>query len=381
MEQHFWIVTRATSAEDRTSLDRNGMCIEEISDTSVAGTIDGASMRQLVKSGIVIEQSLPLECYVKQIIESQITRSNYQFTSYTSMVTQLQKLATDNNDILTLSSAGLSCEGRNLWILLLTNNASNSVHAEKPGILFVGNHHAREHISAEVCLGFARYLCEHKNSTAIKTLLDSIDIYILPMLNPDGVVYDTAQRSYAYWRKNRHVNKDKSIGVDLNRNYDYMWNSKTHMSSETYGGPNPFSEPETHTIQTFLDTHNNVKIFISYHSYGKLILYPWGCKKNSIENINDRNVHLHIAQTIARITGYKAIQASALYISPGDASDWAYGIKGMIALTIELMPDHAAGSGGFYPSNDQAINDDIARNIQAAIYLCSICDNPYKVLA
>jgi len=91
-------------------------------------------------------------------------------------------------------------------------------------------------------------------------------------------------------------------------------------------------------------------------------------------------MHIQLAHKIAQITGYKALQASALYVSPGDAVDWTYGKQNICSLTIELMPQHASGCNAFYPSDKQAIHNDIEKNIQAAMYLCSICDNPYKIL-
>ena len=65
-----------------------------------------------------------------------------------------------------------------------------------------------------------------------------------------------------------------------------MWSGPGKVStasSENYAGPHPFSEPETQALQAFIATHKNIKVFISYHSYGKLILYPWGWKNSPVE--------------------------------------------------------------------------------------------------
>lgn len=374
-DQRFWIEVEASSVEERTALIQKGLCIEEIGDTWVAGTIDALSKHDLCTSKCVIKKTIPLEEYIQDSLR---TSPSYQFTIYPVMLKSLQKLTAEHNEILTLHSIGNSCEGRTIWMLHVTNKKNGKV-ADKPGILFVGNHHAREHLSTEVCLALAQHICNQKNSDSIKELLDSINIYIIPMLNPDGTDYDLNNHSYACWRKNRHINQDKTIGVDLNRNYDYVWSSgnSVRMGSETYGGAYPFSEPETLAIKNFLGAHKNIRIFISYHSYGKQVLYPWGCTRTPIENVHDRNMHIQLAQKIAQITGYKALQASALYVAPGDAVDWAYGKQQTCSLTIELMPQHAAGCGAFYPSDKQAINNDIEKNIQAALYACGVCGNSY----
>jgi carboxypeptidase T len=378
-EQRFWIVVNAQSAEERTILDHCGLSIEEITDLHVSGIIDASNIQELVRAGFSIQHLTPLEYYIQDTDNNNITRSRYQFTPYESLLIQLQKIASDNPDVVKLNSIGSSYENRRLLILEITKHDQQN---SKAGILFIGNHHAREHISTEFCLHFAYYLCEQKNNPAIDALLSSMVIYIIPMINPDGTEYDLSRNSYACWRKNRHINKNKSIGVDLNRNYDYQWTSaQSTQQSDTYAGEYPFSEPETRAVQSFLNNHTNIRIFISYHSYGEYILYPWGCTKKPIENKQDRDTHMHLAHTMASITGYKAMAASALYTCPGDAVDWAYGKKNMISLTVEMMPAHSSGCKGFYPSEEKAIYDDIEKNIKAALYACNICKTPYKIAA
>ena len=382
-DQRVWIIVHAASAEERTALVTEGMCIEEIEDEWVAGIVEADIVEKLARSGFAVLQAIPLEEYMQLLLDSQAMRGNYQFAPFGSMVEKLQILANTHREILTMTSIGRSCEGRDLWMLQFRAANRDSKSNYKPGILFVGNHHAREHMSAEICLSLAAYLCQHKHDKSIANLLNSVDIYIMPVLNPDGVVYDFSKSSFACWRKNRRVNKDRSIGVDLNRNYGYMWTGPGKVdtpSSEQYGGTGPFSEPETQALQAFLQTHKHVKIFISYHSYGKLVLYPWGCKNAPVENLRDRNVYVQLAQKMATITGYKAMQANELYIAPGDANDWAYDAHHIFSFTIELMPQRSSGCGGFYPTHYQAITDDIAKNIQAALYACSICSDPYRLL-
>jgi carboxypeptidase T len=112
-----------------------------------------------------------------------------------------------------------------------------------------------------------------------RSLIYSRQIYVFPSLNPDGAEYDIATGSYRFWRKNRQPNA-QAVGTDNNRNYSYHWGccggSSGQGSSETYRGPNPFSTPEDSRVRDFLLAHPNVKTGISYHTYGDLILYPYG---------------------------------------------------------------------------------------------------------
>ena len=160
----------------------------------------------------------------------------------------------------------------------------------------MAGHHARELINPDALVGLAYKLCwAYKNNIGItlgstqwsadyiRTLVEGLDIFILPLLNPDGREY---VRLYdQWWRKNRGFNADGSRGTDLNRNYDFLWQWSIGMtssvpSSETYRGSAPFSEPETRNVRWLLDTYPNITGFVDVHSYSELVLYPWGDDNN-----------------------------------------------------------------------------------------------------
>lgn len=100
----------------------------------------------------------------------------------------------------------------------------------------------------------------------------------MPVLNPDG--YEFTHRSDRLWRKNRSNGSNRCPGVDLNRNYGFHWGEKgtsQRPCSEIYAGPKAFSEPETLAQMRFFEkTKENFKAFLTFHSYGQYILYPWG---------------------------------------------------------------------------------------------------------
>lgn len=83
------------------------------------------------------------------------------------------------------------------------------------------------------------------------------------------------------WRKNRGgVGKGRCAGVDLNRNFGYKWGGQgasRQPCSEIFAGSAAFSEPETMAQFQFMDqTAANFQGFLTFHSYGQYILYPWG---------------------------------------------------------------------------------------------------------
>ncbi len=97
-----------------------------------------------------------------------------------------RKLEREHPQLVKLESIGKSYEGRELWLLTVTNH-NNKSHREKPGFWIDGNIHANEIQTAEVSVYTAWYLVENygKNDFITKLLDDKV-FYILPVMNPDG---------------------------------------------------------------------------------------------------------------------------------------------------------------------------------------------------
>jgi carboxypeptidase T len=167
---------------------------------------------------------------------------------------------------------------------------------ERNGALLVGGTHARELINPDLLAGLALKLCwaydnntgltfgpKSWSATDIRVVVEAMDIFILPLLNPDGREY--VQLGNTWWRKNRGVNADGTRGTDLNRNYDFLWqwaigNTSTVSSSDVYRGDSVFSEPETRNVRWLLDMYPEITCFADVHSFSELILYPWGDDNN-----------------------------------------------------------------------------------------------------
>ncbi len=384
-EQRFLQVDAKTK-EDRSAIANLGISIEAVRSDSIWGFANQGEIEKLNKNGFKILGNF----------NAKVARGGHetmfdfpsqdsQFHNYDRLIQALKDLETKNPDLISVSSIGKSLEGRNLWAVHFNSSKADltSGVSNRPGVVYMGDHHAREHVSVEVPLLFAQYLVAHRNDLEISNLLRTRDIWIIPMVNPDGAEYDVASGSYQMWRKNRRDNKDGTFGVDLNRNYSYQWGtggSVKDTSSEIYMGPTPFSEPETQAVRDFVRAHNNLKILLSFHTFSELILYPWGHTYDGIGNEKDYNAFQKMATTMAEWNHYTAEQASSLYIASGDTTDWAYGELGIFAFTFELSPSSDTfGTDGFYPGEtliQKVFND----NLQPCLYLLRLADNPYQVL-
>jgi len=282
---------------------------------------------------------------------------NGAYHSYKELEADLKSLESAHPSIVDLHTIGTSLEDRNIYAVKISDNVDRD--EEEAGVLFLGCHHAREWISVEVPFLLARWLAEgYEGNPAIRELVDRSEIWIVPLLNPDGLEYSI--NVYRYWRKNRRANADGTFGVDLNRNYGYMWGRDDQGSSAEpdagdYRGVSAFSEPETRAVRD-LFLGRNFLAAVSYHSYSQSILYPWGF--TDIPTGKDdllRGLGLEMAGLIQTVNGRSYAcgpAASSLYVTNGDLADWTFGVSGIPSYTIELPPVDIQ-HGGFFNAEDE----------------------------
>ncbi|MGB9906998.1 MAG: M14 family metallopeptidase [Candidatus Saccharicenans sp.] len=306
---------------------------------------------------------------------------NGAYHSYQELASELKALAAAYPTLARLQVIGRSLENRNIYALKVSDQPG--LAETEPGVAFLGCHHAREWISVEVPLLIGKYLLEnYSRDSQVKTLVDSAEIWLVPLVNPDGLEYSIL--NYRLWRKNRRLNQDGSYGVDLNRNFSCGWayddlGSSPEPDSAVFRGTAPFSEPETAAIRSLFETHR-MAAAISYHSYSQLILYPWGYLDQPTEDeLLLQRLAEDMAALIYQINGrvYQVGRAaSLLYVTNGDFTDWAYGFYRIPAFTIELPPVDLL-QGGFWNSEED-IQPIFQENLPAALYLISWAISSYE---
>jgi carboxypeptidase T len=370
-----WITVSAADKFQRTRLLELGLDIVEVDRGSVRGFARESAMREITDKGFRIDDKVSIYNFDKDFPAADAAYHNLEET-----MDVLRGLAAAHPEETSLFSIGKSVEGRDIWALRINPAEKGEAPSARPGAFFMANHHAREHLTNEVALLFAVWLLENKNSAEVRKYLDTLDIHIIPVSNPDGKAFDIATGKYKWWRKNRSVNPGGTYGVDLNRNYDARWckaGASTSPSADTYCGPSAFSEPETRAIRDFVLARPNIKTLLSYHTYSELILYPWAGSAEPLENKTDLKVFETMAKQFAGFTGYVPQQSSDLYVATGDTTDWAYMARNIFAFTFELTPKRWGG-GGFYPGAG-VIEKTVRDNIKAAMYMLSVTDDPYKL--
>lgn len=220
------------------------------------------------------------------------------YYSFAQMETAMNNLVATYPDIVQKISIGTTYEGRNIWVIKISDNV-NTDEFNEPGLLYMGLQHAREAITGSSMIFFMQYLAEnYATDTRIKNLIDNREMYIIPCFNPDGWEYNRLNGGAGSgWRKNRSpVDSTRqgqtwnytAFGVDLNRNWGVDWancsapiqGSATSCgsgteTSDTYWGNAPFSEKETSAVRNFVKSKRIVAAF-DQHAYGPYYSLPFG---------------------------------------------------------------------------------------------------------
>jgi hypothetical protein len=304
-----------------------------------------------------------------------------EYHTYPEVVSELSQIETDHSSIAKVFSLGTSYESRDIPGIKISDNVGTE--ESEPEIFICSLHHAREAATVEVAMYFINQLTDNYGSDPTVTdLVNTREIYIVPIINPDGKVYDDSGGSYGSgrsWRKNRQPCSG-GIGTDPNRNYSYMWGgsgSSGTCTSSTFRGYEPFDAPCTAAVRDFFNAHPDINVLMTYHSHGNLVLWPWGYTYDPIADADDRQVHEIMGQQYASYTGYTPQQSSDLYITSGTTDDWSYGTTQNDA--IPCFSFTAEIGNEFYPP-PSVLPGMCADNYDGILYFIDCADNPYKVL-
>jgi carboxypeptidase T len=247
----------------------------------------------------------------------------------------------------------LTHENRPIYWLRLSDNPN--VEEAEPEVLYTALHHAREPNSLSQMVFYLWYLLENYDSNPeVKYLVDNTAMYFIPCINPDGYIFNenTDPNGGGLWRKNKYLENGTLRGVDLNRNYGYQWGiddngSSPNSTSNVYRGTAPFSEPENQAVRDFCNEHQ-FKITLNYHSYGNLLIYPWGYS----DLVTDEyDTFSSFAESMTRENDFFAGTGTQTvgYAVNGNSDDWMYGETDSKPAIYSMTPEIGDGNFGFWP--------------------------------
>ena len=179
-------------------------------------------------------------------------------------------------------------------------------------VLIISGTHAREWGGPDIVIDFAADLLEAYSlgtglayggtsfsASQVGAIVNGIDVIAFPDINPDGRHH--SQTVYPMWRKNRNPASSGGvptrIGIDINRNYDFLWDFPTTFApaavsagtlasndpgSDLFHGTAAFSEAESRNVRWLFEQYPRIAWFVDVHSYGGDILHPWGDDANQL---------------------------------------------------------------------------------------------------
>jgi carboxypeptidase T len=285
------------------------------------------------------------------------------FFTYAEMLAHLDNMATLWPNLISVKQpigSINSVEGNPIYYVKISDNPT--VDEPEPKVLYTALHHAREPVSMSQLIFYMYYLLEnYQTDPIVQYIVDNTQMYFIPCVNPDGYLYNefTDPQGGGFWRKNRKDNGDGTFGIDLNRNYGYNWaynnlGSSPITSSQVYRGTAPFSEPETQAIRDFCITHNFTNA-LNYHSFGNLLIYPWGYLEDHLTP--DSLVFFNLAGHFTRYNDYFAGTGNQTvgYSVNGGSDDWMYGEQIQKSKSFAMTPECGSGSDGFWPAPSRII--------------------------
>jgi hypothetical protein len=254
-----------------------------------------------------------------------------------------------------------------MYALKISDNVAVDENDE-PEVLFDGMLHAREPMGMEICLTTLHHLLDNQGDPAIDELINTTEIWFLPIINVDGYVYNemTNPGGGGMWRKNRRDNGDGTMGIDLNRNSAFTWGlsdltSSPDGSSEVYRGTGPFSEPEMQVMRDFINAHEFL-VIINYHSFGEVFIAPMGVP-NILGCPDDAMLETYI-MPMAMATAYDYGPFSIFGLA-GDATCWQYAEQTTKRKAFSVLPETA---NSFWPPTPE-VEDHCQRHLTANLQM------------
>ncbi|XP_068458375.1 carboxypeptidase A4 [Clinocottus analis] len=273
-------------------------------------------------------------------LKERSTRS-FNFGAYHDLETiysWMDSLVAQYPKLVSKQEIGRSYENRPMYVLKFSTGGSG-----RPAIWMDTGIHSREWVSQATGLWTANKIAaDFGTDASLTSLLDTMDIYMLLLANPDGYAY--THSTNRMWRKTRSKNQGSQCrGVDPNRNWDAGFGgpgASRNPCSDSYHGPSAHSEVEVKNVVELIQSHGNFKSFISVHAYSQLLMYPYGYTcKDALHQAELDSVGRAAVQKLTSLYGtrYKVGSiCNIIYQASGGSIDWSYDIGIKYSFAFEL---------------------------------------------
>ncbi|KAM7002795.1 carboxypeptidase A4 [Tautogolabrus adspersus] len=282
---------------------------------------------------------------------------NFNFGAYHRLETiysWMDTLVAQYPNLVSKQDIGKSYENRPMYVLKFSTGGN-----KRPAIWIDTGIHSREWVSQATGVWTANKIAtDYGTDASLTSLLNTMDIYMLLLANPDGYAYTHSRDRM--WRKTRSVNSGTSCrGVDPNRNWDAGFGgpgASRNPCSDSYHGLSAHSEIEVKNVVNLIKSHGNFKSFISVHAYSQLLMYPYGYSCGSVPHKSELDaVGRAAVQKLTSLYGtrYKVGSiCNIIYQASGGSIDWSYNMGIKYSYAFELRD---TGRYGFILPANQII--------------------------
>jgi predicted deacylase len=378
------------------ALREAGVDVHEMADPAGPGTgvevvLSADQARDLAGEGVALEPKLV-----------DATRGDGVFRPYGGaggLKQELTRLAARHPGIAELVTVGRTVRGQDIVALKVTRHARSLRDGRRPAVLYMGGQHAREWITPETVRRLAHQVVDgYGNDRALTELVDTTELWFLPVANPDGYDY-TFTPGHRNWRKNLRDNDgDGRItpgdGVDLNRNFPTKWfyddeGSSSAPGGESYRGTAPASEPETRALDRLMD-RVGFELMLNYHSASERLLYGEGWQV--VTPTPDDVVYEALVgdDTASAVPGYDPDPWTDLYTANGETTDHAHRVYGTLGVTPEMSTCATASatdpadrwapadcaSAFAFPDDEALIAAEVGKNVPFALAVARSAADP-----
>jgi hypothetical protein len=284
---------------------------------------------------------------------------------------EILAVETAHPDIVDVQSIGSSYEGRQLYVVKISDNVL--IDEGEPEVLIDALHHGNEHVTVAQALDTITALVDgYTTDPSITNLVDSTVTWVVVAMNPDGLDYDLSVAGGLNWRKNRQPTPGStSIGTDLNRNYSAYWRCcsvavRTPIS-RMYAGPARFSAPESSALRDFVISRasggtQRIAIYLSLHAAGRFVAWPIFPRAAGIPvmTIDDRMTMNELVAGMAARNNYAPVRYTP---TGGTSTDWMHYTYKVPSILMEIG-EYTGAVSRFYP-NAEVMAVEVAGNRSA----------------
>ena len=242
-----------------------------------------------------------------------------EYHDYNELTDFLQNINKQYSNITHLKSIGQSVQGRELWVMEITDNPT--INEIEPEFKYIANMHGDETPGREFSLYLIEWLCENYNIDNRATyLVDNTAIFIMPTMNPDG--FEMGMRYNANW-------------VDLNRDFPDQFNDN---NNSLFG-----RQPETQAVMQWSAEHN-FTLSANMHSGALVVNYPYDGPSTGVYSAcPDDDLFIQIALTYSNnhpnmsSGGFNngITNGASWYAISGGMQDWNYVWEDNFDVTLE----------------------------------------------